>query len=152
MVKKIKLIGVCPQCKKPKDREGYYCSECLKKHNNRRKEDYKFYIKYGLCRICGKNKSMPGTTYCESCSARAYRYNIKRFEENPEYVREHNRASSKKRYEECKALGICTRCRKRKAEYGKAKCRYCLEQDALRHRYRNVRCENVKTPSTMHDV
>lgn len=133
-----KLIdsGLCPACRQPNDREGYYCSECLQKHNQRRKEDTEFYIANGLCRICGKNKSLPGTTYCEGCSQRLYEYGKKRFEEKPEYQREHNRISSKKRYEECKAQGICTRCRKRKAEYSKTKCKICLDKDALRHRYK----------------
>ena len=49
---------------------------------------------------------------------------------------------NKKRYDECKALGICTRCRKRKAETGKTKCRNCLDKDALRHKYGNARCGN----------
>lgn len=127
--------GLCPQCRKPKDRDGYYCSECLDEHNQRRKDDYNFYILVGLCRICGKNKQLPNATYCEECSQRAYEYNKARFERDPEYVREHNRASSKKRYEECKAQGICTRCRKRKSEFGKTKCRQCLDKDALRHKY-----------------
>jgi predicted amidophosphoribosyltransferase len=131
-----KLIeqGLCPQCRQPKDRDGYYCSECLRKHNKRRKKDYEFFVENGLCRICGKEKHLPGATYCENCSQRAYVYNRIRYERDPEYVREHNRQSSKKRYDECKALGICTRCKKRKAEYGKVKCRVCLDRDAQMHR------------------
>lgn len=128
--------GLCPQCRQPNDRDGYYCSECLKKHNDRHKEDYKFFVENGLCRICGKNKQIPGTTYCEECSQKAYVYNKRRYEDNPDYVREHNRISSKKRYDECKAKGICTRCRKKKAESGKTQCRICLDKDALKHRYR----------------
>lgn len=131
--------GLCPQCKQPNDREGYYCSRCLKKHNERRKDDSEFYVTHGICRICGKHKSLPGITYCEECSQRAYVYNKNRFERDPEYVREHNRISSKKRYDECKAQGICTRCRKRKADYGKTKCKICLEQDALRHKYKHIK-------------
>lgn len=127
--------GLCPQCRQPNDRDGYYCSKCVKKHNDRRKEECRFFANHGLCRICGKNKQIPGTTYCEECSQRAYVYNKRRYENNPEYVREHNRLSNKKRYEECKAQGICTRCRKRKAEFGKTKCRLCLEKDALKHKY-----------------
>lgn len=134
--------GLCPQCGKPNDRSKYYCSECLAKHNQKRKEDYEFFISHGLCRICGKNKSLPGTTYCEECSQRAYVYNKTRYENNPEYVREHNRISSKKRYYECKAQGICTRCRKRKADYGKTKCKICLDKDALRHKYKYTRCSD----------
>lgn len=132
-----KLIaqGLCPQCKRPKDREGWYCSECQEKHNIRRSEDIDFFIKHGLCRVCGKNKSQPNSTYCEECSQYMYEYNKKRWEDNPEYCREMKRKSEKKRYEECKALGVCTRCRKRKAEHGKVKCRMCLEEDRLRHRY-----------------
>ena len=128
--------GLCPQCRQPKDRDGYYCSECLTKHNQRRKDDYNFYVSIGLCRVCGKNKQIPGTTYCEDCSQRAYEYCRARYERDPEYVREHNRISNKKRYNECKAQGICTRCRKRKVVSGKSKCGVCLEEDRLRHKYR----------------
>lgn len=133
-----KLIeqGLCPQCRQPKDREGYYCSGCLEKHNQRRKEDEMFYINHGLCRICGKNKTAPNTTYCEGCSQKMYVYTLNRYKKNPGYVREQNRISNKKRYDECKKQGICTRCRKRKAETGKVKCRICLDKDALRHKYK----------------
>ena len=135
---KHKLIdmGLCGQCGKVRDRNGWYCSVCLKKQNQRRKEDTIFFIEQGLCRICGKNAKRPGSTYCEDCSQRQYIYNKNRFERNPEYVREHSRISNKKRYEECKAAGICTRCRKRKADYGKTKCKICLDKDALRHKYK----------------
>lgn len=143
----IKLIayGICQKCKKPRDREGYYCTTCLLKNRKRRKEDAEFYIKHGLCRICGKNKSAPSSTYCEACSARAYEYGRKRYEEDPDYFRRHNRASSKKRYEECKAQGICTRCRKEKAYKGRTQCFKCLEKDALKHKYRKERLKDAKT-------
>ena len=132
-----KLIaqGLCPQCGRPKDREGWYCSECQEKHNKRRSEDVAFYVNHGLCRVCGKNKSQPNSTYCEECSQRMYEYNKNRWEENPDYCRQKKRESEKRRYNECKAKGICTRCRKRKAEFGKVKCRICLEEDRLRHKY-----------------
>lgn len=130
--------GICPQCKKPKDRDRYYCTECAEKNRQRHKEDYEFYLSMGLCRICGKNKQLPNATYCEECSQKAYVYNRKRYERNPEYVREHNRISNKKRYEECKAQGICTRCRKRKADKGRVMCRICLDKDSLRHKLRST--------------
>lgn len=134
---KLMEYGMCPQCRKPRDRKGYYCSDCLKKQNLRRREDREFFKKLGLCTLCGKNKSVRGT-YCESCLARAYEYCKKRYENDPEYVRRHNRASSKKRYEECKAAGICTRCRKRKVADGRYQCPICLEKDALRHKYKKM--------------
>ena len=83
-----KLIaqGLCPQCKRPKDREGWYCSECQEKHNKRRSEDIDFFIKHGLCRVCGKNKSQPNSTYCEECSQYMYRNamrNVRHLESAP---------------------------------------------------------------------
>ena len=142
----MKLIeyGKCKQCGLPKDREGYYCTFCLEKQRLRRKADSEFYVSLGLCRICGKNKSAPNSTYCEECSAKAYEYNRKRYEQDPDYFRRHNRASNKKRYAECKAQGICTRCRKAKAAHGRTQCLRCLDKDALRHKYRNVRLEDAK--------
>ncbi len=131
--------GICPQCKLPRDREGYYCTFCAKKNRMRHQEDVEFYLAHGLCRICGKRRSAPGTTYCEECSARLYEYTRKRYENDPEYFRRHNRTSGKKRYEECKAAGICTRCRKRKAAVGRYQCPICLEKDALRHKYARER-------------
>lgn len=132
-----KLIGqgLCPQCSQPLDRDGWYCLECLEKNRSRRKSEVKFYVEHGLCRVCGKNKSQPNSTYCEDCSARQYIYNKKRYKDNPDYCRQKKRESDKRRYEECKANGVCTKCRKRKAEKGKVKCRICLDQDALRHKY-----------------
>lgn len=132
-----KLIeaGLCLSCKQPVDRNGRYCKECLEKHNQRRKDDVEFYLKHGLCRICGKNKSQPGSTYCENCSQYMYEYNKKRWEEKTDYCRQKKRESEKKRYEECKSQGICTRCRSRKAMKGKTKCGVCLEKDRLRHKY-----------------
>lgn len=143
--------GICPQCNMPKDREGYYCSFCAKKNRMRRQEDVAFYLAHGLCRICGKRKSTPGTTYCEECSQRLYEYTKKRYERDPDYFRRHNRQSSKKRYEECKAMGICTRCRKRKAATGRTQCPICLEKDALKHKYwyKKKGEENAKTKSAM---
>ena len=125
--------GLCPTCRKPKDREGYYCSECLAKQKERRKKDVEFYVEMGLCRVCGKNKSVPGTTYCEACSERMYEYGRKRYQRDPERVRELNRNSAMKRYYECKAAGICTSCKKNKAVNGKVMCQLCLDKDAQRH-------------------
>lgn len=130
--------GLCPQCRKPNDRDGYYCSDCVKKQNARRKEDSAFYLSVGLCRVCGKNKIVPGKTYCDSCLLKVDALCHRRYLDNPNYYKERSKISNKKRYDECKAQGICTRCRKRKAESGKVKCRICLDKDSLRHKLRST--------------
>ena len=143
---KHKLIeqGLCPQCGKPKDREGYYCSECLAKHNARRKADSDYFLSIGLCRVCGKNKIVPGKTYCADCLEKVDALCHKRYLDNPNYYRERNRISNKKRYDECKEQGICTRCRKRKAEHGRVMCRICLDKDAQKHalRYNGINADD----------
>lgn len=130
---KLQAQGLCPVCRKPMDREGYSCSECLAKENERHREDVKALVAMGFCRICQKNKAKPNSTYCDDCSQKMYEYNRKRYMDNPEYFHEINRRSQKKTYELRKEQGICTRCGKRKAERGKVKCRLCLDKDAQRH-------------------
>jgi site-specific DNA-cytosine methylase len=41
--------GLCPRCGKPLDRTGYYCSDCLKKNNEREKEFREWCKEYKIC-------------------------------------------------------------------------------------------------------
>jgi hypothetical protein len=43
---------------------------------------------------------------------------------------------ARKRYQDRVAKGICTHCGKFKADYGKKKCKICLDKDATVHRLR----------------
>jgi len=49
--KRIRL-GLCPKCGEKQDRDGWYCSKCLKKRNSYLKESREFYSKIGICPIC----------------------------------------------------------------------------------------------------
>ena len=141
---KLQAQGLCPVCRKPMDREGYSCSECLAKENERHKDDVKRLIELGFCRVCQKNKTVPNSSYCDACLQRMYVYNRQRYIDNPEYFREANRNSQRKMYRNRKENGICTRCGKRKAKEGKAKCQICLNEDAERHaiRYEGITCSD----------
>jgi predicted amidophosphoribosyltransferase len=46
--------GLCPRCGKPLDRTGYYCSDCLKKNNEREKEFREWCKEYKICPQCKK--------------------------------------------------------------------------------------------------
>lgn len=47
--------GLCPRCGNYMDRNGgYYCSECLKKVREYRKENRRFFLENHLCTECGK--------------------------------------------------------------------------------------------------
>lgn len=131
--KRLQAQGLCPVCRSPMDREGYSCTKCLEKENARHREDVKAIVALGICRICQKNKSMPNSTYCDECSQKMYEYTRRKYLKNPEYFRESNRKSQKKTYWLRKSQGICTRCGKHKAEFGKSKCRMCLNKDAEKH-------------------
>lgn len=59
--------GLCPQCGEKLDREGLYCTWCVKKINYynivRRKE----FREKGICPYCQKAKIQDGEKKCDTC-------------------------------------------------------------------------------------
>lgn len=67
---KAKEKGVCWNCGNKKDRDGYYCSECLRKRRENEKEARKFYLSIGICPICRKNRILGDEKSCFECRAK----------------------------------------------------------------------------------
>ena len=127
--------GLCGRCGGPKDREGFYCSECLKEQSKYKKETRDFFRRHNLCTICGKVAVFGNERTCPECRAKR-REIVSRWitpEKSREYLDE-NKNRAKRIYHERKAKGICTRCGKRKAERDKTRCGICLSKDAEAHR------------------
>ena len=142
-------VVVCKKCKKVSDRQGYYCSECLEKHNKYQRETGKFMRLIGICPHCRKNEIVGDEKLCVSCSAYYYARNRKILKEETAEHRlvrlERMRKSKKRLYAQHSADGICTRCGKRKAEPLKKKCRICLDKDAISARlYRDRKMKECK--------
>ena len=114
-----KLKGLCPECGKVSDREGYYrCSKCSEqsKRRNERK------AKAGICVRCSKPAS-EGKTLCKECAER-------------------NHAVMRRVYAEKRERRICARCGRRTAFRNHAYCDECLEINAERQReYRKGKSE-----------
>ena len=60
--------GLCPRCGKILDREGHYCSECLEKVNEYKRENREFYRENGICPVCGKEGN--DGKFCKECGAK----------------------------------------------------------------------------------
>ena len=123
--------GRCPRCGKPLDRQGFYCKACKDAVNRSKRENREFYRQHGLCTVCGKNKVFGDERTCPECRAKSKK---KPSEEQRIKYNEKFKEYSRSLYADRKEKGICTRCGKRKAEKGKAKCGICLLKDAKAHR------------------
>lgn len=134
--RKRKENGLCPRCGKKLDREGHYCLECLVKHREQKREDREFYKEHGICPCCGKEKLFGDERQCINCREKNYQRKANISDEKKEMYAENFKKQQKNLYKERAKNGICTRCGKRKAEYGKKKCRICLDKDMIIHRKR----------------
>lgn len=144
--------GLCPKCGKVLDRKGYYCKECLEKSKDYRNESRRFYRENGICTQCGKHKVPPAERTCPECRAKQQnrRENITEEQKirNNESVKRHNNNT----YRQRKEMGICTRCGKRKAIEGKAKCGICLAKDAEIHRLKKVSKQDIREYRVNHGL
>lgn len=136
--------GLCPKCGKPLDREGHYCSECLKKTNLYRKENRNFYRENHLCTECGKVKVFGEDRVCPECRAKREFWRKPLTGEQKERYGLHIKSQQRMIYHERSENGICTRCGKRKDVTGKKKCAICLEKDAEQHRKKHMDIPNIK--------
>lgn len=134
--------GLCAKCGEKRDREGWYCSNCLVGERERSKRNREFCKSISICPYCGKNKLYGEEKRCLECYAK-WKPTWKNLSEETKIKYEKTNSKNKKiRYDKRSENGICTRCGKRKAEFGKKKCRLCLDRDALNHR--NSRERNAK--------
>lgn len=138
--KKKKEIGYC-SCGKLLDREGYYCTECVNKHNEYERKTREFCREHGICPECRKNKLFGDEKICPECRAKAQirRENYTE-EQKQKYMYKYYDANKKRqrnKYKECAEKGICTRCKKRKAVQGKKKCAICQNKENEYKRKKN---------------
>ena len=117
--------NLCIRCGKPLDREGSLCKECNNAQNSYNKETRKVLSKLGICPQCRKNKIYGDEKNCVECRAKAAEQVSKLRDKNREHYNEMQRTRAKERYQKDKENGICTRCRKRKADPGYSTCTMC---------------------------
>lgn len=120
----------CVKCGKPLDRQGCRCTECLEKANKYQRDSRKFLQDIGVCPRCGKNKLFGDEKVCPECGAYGYTVAMRSRERlGKEHYNEVHKEWSKSTYQKRKEEGICTRCGKRKADYGLTTCGICREKD-----------------------
>lgn len=128
--------GLCTRCGKELDRGGMYCASCNDRHNAYSRANRKFWRENNICTICGK-EPVPGTDrICPECRIK---HNAARKPLTEEQILVRNkryRTKQNELYKQRKEHGICTRCGKRKAEAGRAKCGLCLAKDVEVQRQR----------------
>lgn len=135
-IKRRKEQGLCLSCGNPLDRDGTYCTPCLKEKNETQRLDRHFYQEHGICPRCRKNELFGDEKNCPECAAKEYSIIMPKRTENREHYNELHKEWSKKEYDRRKEVGICTRCGKRKAENGHYTCGICREKE---RRYKRKR-------------
>ena len=126
LLEKRKANGLCIDCGTELDRDGVRCIKCNTKHNEESKADRKWYIENGICPRCMKNTLFGDENMCPECSAEMYEINMNSRERlGREHYNEVHKEWSKRTHHEMIERGICTRCRKRKADYGYKTCGIC---------------------------
>lgn len=127
--------GLCVECGKPLDNVHVMCNECRIKANEERNKTRKYYQEKGICPRCRKEKLFGDEKQCLTCKTKAYAKIV------PNRDREHynkvHREWSRRTHQEFVEKGICTRCRKRKADHGYKTCGICRNRDAETERLRN---------------
>ena len=124
-----KTNGLCIDCGNVLDRDGVRCVKCNEKNNKESKEDRKWYRENGICPRCRKNIILGTENVCAECSAYEYEVNMNSRERlGKEHYNEVHKEWSKRTHHEMIERGICTRCRKRKADYGYKTCGICRDK------------------------
>ena len=126
LLEKRKINGLCIDCGNTLDRDGVRCVKCNAKHNKEINADRKWYIENGICPRCRKNIIFGSENVCPECSAYAYEITMNSRERlGKEHYNKVHKEWSKRTHNEMIQKGICTRCRKRKADYGYKTCGIC---------------------------
>ena len=124
-----KANGLCIDCGTELDRDGVRCVKCNTKHNEKNNADRKWYIENGICPVCRDNFLFGDEKVCLECGASKYAETMKSRERlGREHYNEVHKEWSKRTHHEMIDRGICTRCRKRKADYGYKTCGVCREK------------------------
>lgn len=129
LLERRKESGLCIDCGTELDRDGVRCVKCNTKHNENNKADRKWYRENGICPRCRKNSIFGDENMCPECSAEMYEINMNSRERlGREHCNEVHKEWSKRTHHEMIERGICTRCRKRKADYGYKTCGICRKK------------------------
>ena len=129
LLEKRKTNGLCIDCGTELDRDGVRCVKCNTKHNEKNNADRKWYIENGICPVCRDNFLFGDEKVCLECGASKYAETMKSRERlGKEHYNKVHREWSKRTHHEMIQKGICTRCRKRKADYGYKTCGICREK------------------------
>lgn len=132
-----KNANLCLTCGKELDREGAYCSECLKRHNRENSDRRKWYQQSGICPRCCKNRLYGDEKVCLECSAYTYTIAMRSRERlGKEHCNKVHREWAKAEHQRRLDNGLCTRCGKRKADGGFKTCGICREKDSAARRAR----------------
>ena len=124
-----KANGLCIDCGTELDRDGVRCVKCNTKHNEKNKADRKWYIENGICPVCRDNFLFGDEKVCLECGASKYAETMKSRERlGREHYNKLHKEWSKRTHHEMIQKGICTRCRKRKVDYGYKTCGVCREK------------------------
>lgn len=62
--------GLCAKCGNKRDRNGWYCTTCLKQERERGEKNREFYKSIGICPYCGKNKLWGDEKRCIECHSK----------------------------------------------------------------------------------
>lgn len=128
--------GLCTECGKPRDNIYVMCDACRNKMRVNQNETRKWYQQNGICPRCKKEKLYGDEKQCLECNAKSYEKVVK--SRDRDHYNETHREWSKRTHHEAISKGICTRCRKRKADHGYKTCGICRAKDAEKKRLRNV--------------
>lgn len=134
---RLKEAGLCPKCGKERDDPNYVsCTECRLKSQERKNQDYHWYVDNGICPYCKTNNLFQGEHACIECKTRKNiyeaRYRAKNREEYNAHMRELNRIA----YYKLRDAGLCVECRRKVEEPEKyAKCSWC------RAKYRQIHAQ-----------
>lgn len=123
---KAKRNGMCVRCGDDTDGRHIYCTKCRIQDSIDEKLSRQNYISQGVCPKCKKNSILGDEKSCPECRAKLTNKTLERREKQgkEEYNKQHAEWS-RNSYTKCKEQGICTRCRKRKAEDNYTTCSIC---------------------------
>lgn len=136
----LKAEGLCTRCANPNPIGGSLCEGCRKRQSEQRKSNREYRVSIGICTRCGKNKAEPNKRLCMECLGK---------ENDTYYV---NGVSAKKKESDKmrkraytvarREAGLCYRCGKTKASYG----RMCERCRAKARSYReSARCDILRS-------
>lgn len=129
MKHKRKEAGLCVTCGKPLDREATMCSACWEKTKQWRKEQREWYLSRKICPVCRVNTVFGDEKTCLDCQMKNIERTQGNIEKNRDAYNARMRDYQKRRREELKANGICTRCGKRPASNGYSRCEMCRAKE-----------------------